>query len=76
MTQPNMGKFDVYIDNVLDAVDIDAYASSTTKQAVLYTKTGLANVQHTIKIVAKGTKNADSSDTIVGVDAFEYTTGG
>ncbi|WP_261301656.1 CBM35 domain-containing protein [Paenibacillus andongensis] len=73
-TQPNYGKLDVYIDNVLDAADIDLYAPVTTKQAVIYTKTGLTNAQHTIKIVAKGTKNAASSNTYIGVDAFEYTT--
>lgn len=36
MTQPNMGKVDVYIDGVLAQADLDAYAPRVTKQAVLY----------------------------------------
>lgn len=70
MTQPNMGKVDVYIDGVLAQADIDAYAPSTTKQVVLYQNTNLLNGSHTIKVVCKGTKNASSSNTICALDAF------
>ena len=70
MTQPNMGKVDVYIDGVLAQADIDAYAPSTTKQVVLYQNANLLNGSHTIKVVCKGTKNASSSATTCAVDAF------
>ena len=70
MTQPNMGKVDVYIDGVLAQADIDAYAPSTTKQVVLYQNSNLLNGSHTIKVVCKGTKNASSSNTICALDAF------
>jgi hypothetical protein len=70
MTQPNMGKVDVYIDGVLVQAGIDAYAPTTTKQVVLYQNANLANGSHTIKVVCTGTKNASSSDTTCAVDAF------
>lgn len=71
MKQRNMGNVDVYLDGVLVQADIDCYAPSTIKQAVLYSKTGLVAGQHTIKVVVKGTKSAQAVDTII--DAFEYT---
>ncbi|MFC8432740.1 RICIN domain-containing protein [Streptomyces sp. NPDC057253] len=70
MTQPNMGKVDVYIDGTLAQAGIDAYAASVTKQVVLFEKTDLAAGPHTIKIVCTGTKNASSSNTVCGLDAF------
>ncbi|MEV6237668.1 RICIN domain-containing protein [Lentzea sp. NPDC051838] len=70
MTQPNMGKVDVYIDNTLVQSDIDAYASSVTKQVVLFSKTDLPLGSHTIKVVCKGTKNAAATGTVCAVDAF------
>ncbi|MCR8644374.1 glycoside hydrolase N-terminal domain-containing protein [Paenibacillus sp. N1-5-1-14] len=73
MKQSNMGKIDVYVDGVLAQADIDCYAPSTTKQVVVFSKTGLTPGQHTIKVVVKGTKNASSSNTIGAIDAFEYT---
>jgi hypothetical protein len=70
MTQPNMGKVDVYIDGTLARSDIDAYSPSVTKQAVLFRKTDLSAGPHTIKVVCKGTKNAASSNTVCALDAF------
>ncbi|NOV03976.1 DUF4073 domain-containing protein [Paenibacillus planticolens] len=72
MKQRNMGNIDVYLDGVLEQADIDCYAPSTIKQVVLYSKTGLPAGQHTIKVVVKGTKNAQASDKIGAIDAFEY----
>ncbi|MFF3967380.1 RICIN domain-containing protein [Streptomyces griseorubiginosus] len=70
MTQPNMGKVDVYIDGTLAQAGIDAYASTVTKQVPLFEKTDLAAGPHTIKVVCTGTKNAASSGTVCAVDAF------
>ncbi len=70
MTQPNMGKVDVYVDGTLVQADIDAYAPSTTKQVVLFRKTDLSIGSHTVKIVCKGTKSAASTGTVCALDAF------
>ncbi|MDG0792181.1 DUF4038 domain-containing protein [Cohnella ginsengisoli] len=68
---PAQGKADVYIDGALDAT-VDLYGASTTDSAVMYAKGGLTNASHTIRIVARGDKNAASSGYYVTVDAFEY----
>lgn len=70
MTQPNMGKVDVYIDGTLAQSGIDAYASTVTKQVLLFEKTDLAAGPHTIKVVCTGTKNTASSNTVCALDAF------
>ncbi|HEY8980516.1 MAG TPA: right-handed parallel beta-helix repeat-containing protein, partial [Streptomyces sp.] len=58
MTQPNMGKVDVYLDGTLAQAGIDAYASTVTKQVPLFERTNLAAGPHTIKVVCTGTKNS------------------
>ncbi|PIM69378.1 carbohydrate-binding protein [Streptomyces sp. JV178] len=70
MTQPNMGKVDVYIDGTLAQAGIDAYASTVTKQVPLFEKTDLASGPHTIRVVCTGTKNTASSGTVCALDAF------
>ncbi|WP_141208680.1 RICIN domain-containing protein [Streptomyces griseorubiginosus] len=70
MTQPNMGKVDVYIDGTLSQAGIDAYASTVTKQVPLFEKTNLAAGPHTIRVVCTGTKNTASSNTVCALDAF------
>ncbi|WP_309111271.1 right-handed parallel beta-helix repeat-containing protein [Saccharothrix sp.] len=70
MTQPNMGKVDVYIDGTLAQSDIDAYAPSVTKQVPLFRKTDLPVGSHTIKVVCKGTKNPAATNTVCALDAF------
>ncbi|MBP3967403.1 DUF4073 domain-containing protein, partial [Paenibacillus lignilyticus] len=71
--QSNTGKFDVYLDGVLDQEDIDSYSPTTIKQQALYQKSGLPNGTHTLKIVVKGTKNAAANNAYILADAFEYT---
>lgn len=70
MTQPNMGKVDVYIDGTLAQSGIDAYAPTVTKQVPLFEKTDLPAGPHTIKVVCTGTKNTASSNTVCALDAF------
>jgi hypothetical protein len=70
--QWNLGKADVYIDGTLDSTGIDCYNSSNLYQQMLYSKTGLSNALHTIKVVVDGQKNAGSSGTFLVVDAFQY----
>ncbi|GAA0386884.1 hypothetical protein GCM10009530_42390 [Microbispora corallina] len=51
----DMGNVDVYIDNAFQA-NVNLYVSGARQvQQVVYSKTGLANGQHTIKIVNKAT---------------------
>ncbi|GHF73911.1 hypothetical protein GCM10018790_59780 [Kitasatospora xanthocidica] len=70
MTQPNMGKVDVYIDGTLARAGIDAYAPTVTKQVPLFEKTDLAAGPHTIRVVCTGTKNTAASSAVCAVDAF------
>ncbi|PPS71011.1 MULTISPECIES: RICIN domain-containing protein [Streptomyces] len=70
MTQPNMGKVDVYLDGTLAQSGIDAYASTVTKQVPLFEKTDLAAGPHTIRVVCTGTKNTASSGAVCTLDAF------
>jgi hypothetical protein len=65
----DMGNVDVYIDNVFQA-NVNLYVSGARQaQAVVYSKTGLANGTHTIRIVNKA--------TAVGmVDALRILSGG
>ncbi|MGW4638340.1 glycosyl hydrolase family 95 catalytic domain-containing protein [Sphaerisporangium sp. NPDC004334] len=51
----DMGNVDVYLDNVFQA-NVTLYAAGARQaQQVVYSKTGLSNGQHTIKIVNKAT---------------------
>lgn len=69
----NRGNADVYLDGVYDAT-VDLYSSTLQYQQVVYTKSGLTNGSHTIKVICKGTKNSGSSDYYIIVDAFRYST--
>ncbi|MBP1995330.1 hypothetical protein [Paenibacillus eucommiae] len=69
---PNYGKADVYVDNKLEASDIDLYSASKLNKQILFAKSDLSSDAHTIKIVVKVTKNASSSHYNVAVDRFEY----
>lgn len=67
------GKVDAYIDGVLDTSAIEMYAATRVRSALLYTKTGLSNGSHTIKIVLRSDKNASSSNNYFDPDYFDYT---
>ena len=72
------GEADVYIDGVHEA-SVDTYADVTPPrlfQQINYTKTGLSNASHTIKIVVTARKNAASTNNYQVVDGFIYTTDG
>jgi hypothetical protein len=59
----------IRVDGVVKG-SIDAYASPSQAQAVLYSISGLSNGTHTLSIEATGTKNASSQGAWVWVDAF------
>jgi hypothetical protein len=65
----DLGRADVYLDGVLAQGNIETY-SSKRQNALLFTRGGLANGAHTIRIVANGQKNAASSGTALVHDYF------
>jgi len=69
----NRGIAEVYIDGVYQA-DVDLYSPDILFQANLFTKSGIADEVHTLKIRVKD-KNPESSDYYIVTDAFEVTTG-
>ncbi len=69
-TSNNLGKADVYIDDVL-VTNIDLYSQELETQKVLFSETNLSNSVHTIKIVPSGSKNELSTDYYVTIDAFD-----
>lgn len=68
-TMLNRGKADVYIDDVLDAT-VDTYSSTNVYQNTVYSRTGLSNGSHTIKIVVRNDRLPAYNYIII--DALEY----
>ena len=64
----NHGYADVYLDGVKQAT-VDC--SGSQSQAVLYSKTGLTDGPHTLKIVVDGTHASGSTDNFVSIDAID-----
>jgi hypothetical protein len=64
------GIANIYVDGALKA-QIDAYASPSKPQAVLYTVSGLPNGAHKVAIGPSGNKNASSHGNWIWVDAFD-----
>ncbi len=68
----NHGLADVFIDGVKQAT-VDC--SGSQNQAVLFSKTGLTDGSHTLKIVVDGTHSSGSTDNFVSIDAIDLPTG-
>lgn len=60
----------------LEAQGLDLYSSTLDTQKILFSKTGLANGNHTIRIVVLGRENENAAGCHVTVDAFEYASNG
>ncbi len=69
---PDMGKAQVMIDGVNKGI-VDLYGAGEQWQFAKTFKK-LSNAKHTLVIRVLGTKNADATDTYVGVDAFRVGT--
>ncbi len=67
---PDAGIAQVFIDGNL-ASTVDLYFSVAREQPIVFTSAQLADGNHTITIVATGTKNPASSGTLVMVDAID-----
>jgi len=65
----DLGHADVYLDGVLSQGGIEAY-SAKRQNALLFTRGGLANTTHTIRVVANGQKSAASTGTALVHDYF------
>ncbi len=61
------GKLKTQLDGVAGA-EIDQYNATRQDQYEIYSKTGLANSEHTLILTVSGTKNASSAGTYVSVD--------
>jgi hypothetical protein len=57
-------------------VEVDTYSPTTKYQAELFTASGLADANHTLKITATGRRNPASSAPRIVVDAFDVRTPG
>lgn len=68
-TSWDSGKADVYIDGVWDAT-VDQYTNTTVRQNAVYHKMGLKDGQHTIRIVVRNDKNANSSGYWTVIDGI------
>jgi hypothetical protein len=69
------GIADVFLDGVLVA-EIDTYSPTEQIQAAVFTRTGLANANHTLTIQVTGRQNVAAMSALVVVDAFEVTSPG
>ena len=66
----NRGMVDVYINGAYQTT-VDMYSSLLATQWTIFEATGLADGQHTLTLIATGTKNVKSGDTIVDIDCFD-----
>jgi len=67
------GLADVYLDGVKQLAPIDCWCPARRDQQVLYSRSGLPNVRHTLKVVVAGAGNPRSIGTNVYVDAIQYS---
>lgn len=70
-TSSNLGKCDIYVDEILVKKDLDLYSPSLEAQKIIFSKPDLTEGSHTIRIVVTGEKNNNSSDSYVTIDAFQ-----
>ena len=70
---PFGGEADVFVDGVKQLVPIDCWNPSPRSQQVLYYKNGLSSGPHTLKVVARGTKNPYSQSTRICLDALQFS---
>ncbi|MBB3125474.1 beta-glucanase (GH16 family) [Paenibacillus rhizosphaerae] len=68
------GIFEVFIDGQSEGL-VDTYNRSDLYIERVFEKTGLADGEHTIKLVATGDKNSSSTGAYIGFDFFEILYG-
>ncbi|MGG1516116.1 alpha-L-fucosidase [Paenibacillus oryzisoli] len=65
------GKFDIYLDGVLQTT-FDSYAASQQNKVLAYSNQALTAGSHTIKMVVKHTKNANSNNYFAHLDYISF----
>jgi regulation of enolase protein 1 (concanavalin A-like superfamily) len=73
----NHGTTKVYIDGTLDST-IDTFEGANNapiRGQVIYSKSGLTDASHTIKLEVTGTKNTSASGYFTSIDGFAYDAG-
>ena len=70
---PDGGMAEVYIDNVKQRDRLDFWNPGTLHQQLVYLKNGLADGEHTLKIVILGKSNKMSNGQMVCLDAVQYS---
>lgn len=73
MASPARGIAEVYIDGTF-IERVDTYSATTEYQKLLFSKTGLTNDYHTIRIVVTGQKNSAATNKIIHIDAMDIDT--
>ena len=72
---PEGGIARVYVDSAF-AGDVDTYFYTPKVQSTVFTRTGLSDADHTLRIEVTGNRNSAASDALVHLDAFDVTTPG
>lgn len=68
------GLADIYLDNTKQKVGIDCWIPSAVKhQQVLYSRSGLSNGPHELKIVVRGEKNSYANGANIYVDGIQFS---
>jgi hypothetical protein len=70
---PRGGKADVFIDGVKQLVFIDFWNPRTLGQQTVYYRNGLAQGEHTVRIVARSDRNPLSSGNEVAIDGAYFS---
>ncbi|MHC1768544.1 MAG: malectin domain-containing carbohydrate-binding protein [Verrucomicrobiia bacterium] len=70
---PQGGLADVYLDGEKQRVPIDCWNPAQRNGQVLYYRNGLAQGQHTLKIVARGEGNPHSKGAQVSIDGVQFS---
>jgi Secretion system C-terminal sorting domain/Pectate lyase superfamily protein len=70
-----MGKVDVYLDDVLVLDDFDLYSHTVQTKSLIYSNSNLQNTTHTLRIVNTGLKNASATDNYVNIDYLMHRLG-
>ncbi len=70
---PACGLADVFLDGEQQLVPIDFWNPAPSDGNIVYYKNGLANREHTLKIVARGEHNAYSTGNYVIINTVEFS---
>jgi hypothetical protein len=70
---PDGGSADVFLDGTKQLAGIDFWNPRVLQHQIIYFNNGLADGQHTLKIVARAPGNPNSQGHDVAVEAFEYS---